>query len=384
MSRNRKLTLGNVFKVRRIEGEKTMTSDLIIEKMTTTALTYHEGMLTLRFKALYLLDASYSYAIYIYHNDTVIERKWYQPIGKEEVSVDYRPMYSGSYKIRLFLKKEDRVIINKVSNRLHVDVYNKQTVTTTLDQEQVYYNDNPVKYLFQKAREKSDKLLISFSGLHSQEFNGGNPVYNHFRTLWPCDVNKLFILDEYKGQFCYYMGHHCGHDYERSVIALITTIANDLGIAPENIIASGSSKGGAASLYYSMKYHFGTAIVGAPQIYIAKYLKRRAINNPIITKGFHNLIGPDRAFGERYYDDLILHLLETGNNFPTFIFHVGKGDFHYEEHLKPFLKQCDAKGIPYELDLQNYSDHNQTGQYYAPFLLDSVKAILNDQKEAKS
>ncbi|MBC1357011.1 accessory Sec system protein Asp2 [Listeria booriae] len=361
-----------------------MTSDLIIEKMMVTPLVYHEGVLTVRFKALYLLEAAYTYAYYIYHNDTLIESNWYEPIGKEEVSINYKPLHSGTYKFRLFLKKDDQVIINKVTNMLNVDVANKQTVMTTLEKEQVYYNDNPVKYLFQKAKKKSDKLLISFSGLHSQEFKGGDPVYNHFRTLWPCDVNKLFILDEYKGQFCYYMGHNCKHDYERSVIALITTIANDLGISSDNIIASGSSKGGATSLYYAMKYHFGTAIVGAPQVYIAKYLKRRAMNNPIITKGFHNLIGPDREFGEKYYDDLIMHLLETEQSFPKFIFHVGTGDFHYEEHLKPFLKRCDAKGIPYELDLQEYSDHNQTGQYYAPFLLNTVTRILSGEKVVKS
>ncbi|MBC1801841.1 accessory Sec system protein Asp2 [Listeria booriae] len=357
-----------------------MKTDVIIEKLATTDLGYHDGIVSVRFKALYLLEATYEYAYYIYHDGNIIERQWYEPIGKKQITVNYQPIRSGAYKIRLFLKKNGHIIINKLTNTLNIDATNKQTVQTTLDKEQIYYNDNPVKYLLQKARTKSDKLLISFSGLHSQEFSGGHPVYNHFRTLWPCDVNKLFILDEYKGQFCYYMGHNCRHDYERSVIALITTVANDLGIAPENIIASGSSKGGAASLYYSMKYHFGTAIVGAPQVYIAKYLKRRAIKNPIITKGYNNLIGEDKAAGEKYYNELIMHLLETGEQCPKFIFHVGKGDFHYEEHLKPFLKMCDAKGIVYELDIQDYSDHNQTGQYYAPFLYETVSKIISNQK----
>lgn len=83
-----------------------MTSDLIIEKMTATPLVYHEGTLTVRFKALYLLEATYTYAYYIYYNDTLIESNWYEPIGKEEVSIDYKPLHSGTYKLRLFLKKK--------------------------------------------------------------------------------------------------------------------------------------------------------------------------------------------------------------------------------------------------------------------------------------
>ncbi|WP_430534609.1 accessory Sec system protein Asp2 [Listeria rocourtiae] len=353
-----------------------MTSDIIIEKLDTSRLAYTAGKLVVNFKALYMLEATYTYAYYIYYNDQIIERQWYQPIDKQQVTVSYQPIRSGAYKIRLFLKKDDTLIINKMTNMLNVDVANQQTVTTTLEKEEIYYNDHPVKYLFQPAKTPSDKLLISFSGLHSNEFRGGPPVYNHFRTLWPCDVNKLFILDEYKGQFCYYMGHNRRSDYERSVIALIMTKANELGISSRNIIASGSSKGGAASLYYSMKYHFGTAIVGAPQVFLAKFLKQRATNAPVVRKGLNNMLGEDKAAGEKYYDELIMNLVDTNTTFPDFIFHIGKGDYHYPQHLQPLLKKLDQKGVPYQLDLQDYSDHNQTGQYYAPFLFETISKMI--------
>ncbi|WP_099224797.1 accessory Sec system protein Asp2 [Listeria costaricensis] len=355
-------------------------NDIVIEKLIASELAYHEGKLTLVFKALYLLEATYEYAFYIYQDDHVIEREWYQPLSKKQTAIEYWPIRSGAYKVRLFLKKNGEVIANKVSNILNVDIVNNQTIKTTLEKEKIYYADNPVRYLFQKARKKSDKLLISFSGIHSQEFTGGPPVYNHFRTLWPCNINKLFILDDYKGQFCYYMGHNRGMDYERSVVGLITTIANELNISAENVIVSGSSKGGAASLYYSMKYHFGTAIIGAPQVFIAKYLEQRATAAPVIRRALDNMLGDDQEAGKRYYNELIMNLVDTTTQFPAFTFHVGKGDMHYKQHLQPLLKKLDGKGVKYSLDLQNYSDHNQTGQYYAPFLLKTVTELLEDKK----
>lgn len=110
-----------------------MISDIIIEKLDTSHLAYMNGKLVVNFKALFMLKASYTYAYYIYYNDQIIERQWYQPIDKQQVTVNYQPIRSGAYKIRLFLKKDDMVIINKLTNMLNVDVTNQQTVTTTLE-----------------------------------------------------------------------------------------------------------------------------------------------------------------------------------------------------------------------------------------------------------
>lgn len=103
-----------------------MTTDLIIEKMDTSEMAYTNGMLTVHFKALYMLDAYYSYAYYLYYNDELVERQWYQEVGKEQITINYKPIRSGAYKFRLFLKKDDTVIINKLTNMLNVDVANKK------------------------------------------------------------------------------------------------------------------------------------------------------------------------------------------------------------------------------------------------------------------
>ncbi|WP_167629254.1 accessory Sec system protein Asp2 [Listeria valentina] len=344
-------------------------------KVNMKELKFQNGKLTFTFDLYNSFRQSYEFAYYLYQNGHIIQRVWYETCQKyNELAIV--PTYSGSYQIRLFIRNEKKVMQwNELSNLVHLNLSDGQLLDTTLEQEKIFYSDVPVKYIFQKAQTPSDQLVISFSGLYSTEFKGGAPVYNHIRTLGPVNANKLFILDSYKNQFCYYVGFAGSHDYERSVIALITTIANKEGIASENIIATGSSKGGTAALYYSLKYYFGKAIVGAPQIYIADYLNRRA-TSPSMRERFDQLMGPDSNYGFSFWNQLIFNQVELTEKFPEFYFHVGKGDFHYPDHLQPLLTRFSEKGIAYQLDLGDYEEHSETGLYFTPFLLKQTEQLI--------
>ncbi|MBC1521309.1 esterase family protein [Listeria aquatica] len=344
-------------------------------KVNMKELKFQNKALVFEFDLYPSFRQNYEFAYYLYQNGRIIQRVWYQKCQKHN-ELFITPTYSGTYQIRLFIRNEEKVMQwNELSNLIHLNLSNQQLLETTLEQEKIFYSDVPVKYLFQKAKGGSKQLVISFSGLYSTEFKGGAPVYNHIRTLDPVDTNKLFILDSYKNQFCYYVGFGGAYDYERSVIALITTIANKEGISPENIIATGSSKGGTAALYYSLKYYFGKAIIGAPQIYIADYLNRRA-TSPSMRERFTQLMGPDEKYGFSFWNQLIFNQVELTEKFPELYFHVGEGDFHYPEHLKPLLTRFSEKSVTYQLDLGDYDNHSETGTYFTPFLLKQVEEII--------
>lgn len=319
------------------------------------------------------------FAYYIYQDGNIIKKEWYAELTQDS-HIRFQPIYSGTYQIRLFIRKKGTLLYNELSTKLHLDLGSGQTIEANFPNEAVFYSDVPVKYLFQPAKTKSDHLIISFSGLYSTEFKGGAPVYNHIRTLAPMDAHKLFILDSYQDQFCYYVGFGGSHDFERSVVSLITTIANQHNISPQNIIATGSSKGGAASLYYSMKYHYGKAIIGAPQVYIANYLYRRA-NSESMRARFNRILGEDSQYGMQFWNGLILNQVNVNTTFPELYFHVGKGDFHYAEHLQPLFKKLDQKEVPYTLDLADYEEHGDTGLYFTPFLLKKVTELVQEKNE---
>lgn len=337
-------------------------------------ISYNNGKVILSFQLEQCEESRCEYAYYLYQDECVIQRIWYSEC-KKTTEVSFQPTYNGTYKFRLFVRKNNVIIFNELTNSLSIDSYNKKLIETTFDKkEKVFFSNEPVKYLFERSNEESKYLIISFSGLYSTEFQGGLPVYNHIRTLKSIKAHKLFILDAYKSQFCYYVGFGGSYDFESSVIALITAIAGKYNISPENIIATGSSKGGTAALYYSLKYKFGKAIIGAPQVYIAQFLDKKA-NSFSMRKRFENLIGDNEIQGKKFWNDLILNQVALNDNFPELHFHVGKGDYHYKEHLKVLLKELNKKKVPYQLELLNYQNHNDTGIYFRPFLFRIVKEI---------
>ncbi|MBC1228259.1 hypothetical protein [Listeria booriae] len=342
-------------------------------KITMDDVRYQDANLALSFTVTGAAEPC-EFAYYLYQDNQLIEKRWYEPASKKN-EIQFRPLFSGAYKIRLFVRQGEEVVFAQVSNELYIDCVAEKELEVTFPGEKIFFDDVPVKYLFQPAKKPSKHLILSFSGLYSTEFRGGAPVYNHIRTLEPVDANKLFILDSYQDQFCYYVGFGREHQFERSVVSLITTIANQLHISSENIIATGSSKGGAAALYYSLKYRYGKAIIGAPQVYIANYLNQRATSDSMLER-YYRILGDNHELGKQFWNQLILNQVAKATQFPELHFHVGKGDFHYPKHLVPLFKELDKREVTYRLDLADYTEHNQTGQYFTPFLFETISKMI--------
>ncbi|QHT60596.1 hypothetical protein GXP70_12050 [Paenibacillus lycopersici] len=239
--------------------------------------------------------------------------------------------------------------------------------------EEIFKGSRPIKYVFQKSR--SPFLVVVFSGFPSRF--GIPPVYNYIKTLSETDCNKLFILDDNNHtQSCaatYYLGFNRDHSVEMSVIALITKIANENGIEHKHIIAAGSSKGGFASLYFGLKYSFGHVISGGAQTLLGSYLMK--LNNEIkYIAGF--IAGSMDEDSKKYLDSLLFDAARAAKKSPDLYIHVGKGDHHYEGHILPFINLLNELNIPFDLDIGDYQEHAQLGEFYPKFLLEKLDAIL--------
>lgn len=242
-----------------------------------------------------------------------------------------------------------------------------------IEKEKIFESKRKVKYLFQEAiNNNNDKLIIVFSAFSPI---GKPPAYNYVRTLEKIDCNKLFILDDFGARASYYL--HEGQDIsiEESVIELIESIIKSKNIKRENIIACGSSKGGFTSLYYGIKYKFGHVIAGSPQIFIVDYLKRVGELEVL------NFILQDT--NEEELNNKLVNEVKKAPFLPSFFIHLGKEEYHYKEHVKPFVGLLDQKGIKYTLDLGDYSSHSDV-MYYFPELLKCNVARLTDSLYIKN
>lgn len=230
-------------------------------------------------------------------------------------------------------------------------------------------NENGLSYSFIKEKNSSN-LLIIFSS--SPEKN----VFNYSRILNNIKINKLFISDknlkEEKYSSLFYLGHKENTFMENEVIGLIESCINELKIDRENVILTGSSKGGFASLYYGFKYGFKKIIVGSPTIYLGTMHK----NSDFGINTISNLTSEFSDESIKWLDNLIISNVLKSVHKPKIYYHVGNKENRYFNHALPFLKKItDLKKATYELDLGNYKDHSEVSKFYPKYLLSSINQL---------
>jgi len=252
-----------------------------------------------------------------------------------------------------------------------------------INNEKQFYGATKIKYIYIPAEQKSDILIIGFSG--SQQY-GTKAVYNYAKYLRPFKkANLLFILDEYDGYPCYYLGKNNNLDYATSTIALIYSIMNENDIKKENVITCGSSKGGSAAIYFSLMYDFGYTIAGGFQYYVGSYLykiaQRADEKGKNIKEMLHSITGGNITeqckilLNNRFQGLFDIPKLSYNTKF---LLHVGDKDYHYENHVLPFISELEKRQYKYELDLQPYEDHNLVGEYFSKYLVNQISRILDE------
>lgn len=233
--------------------------------------------------------------------------------------------------------------------------------------EQIYSCERDVKYVFIKAeRQNKDKLLIVFSAFSPK---GNPPVYNYTKTLENIDCNKLFILDDFAPRGSYYISLGTDNSIEISVMKLINKILDENGIYTKNVITIGSSKGGYAALYYAIKYNFGYTIAGSPPVFIGNSLSKT--NSYDIIEYLTKEVSLDEL------NNVLIKQIDNSKKFPKIHLFVGKGEYHYFNHVKYLEKAFEVNRIDYSLDLGDFNSHNDVGRFFPEFLKNTIMRILD-------
>ena len=235
--------------------------------------------------------------------------------------------------------------------------------------EKVHESYKDINYLFCE-RKGSDKLIITFPGFS----NSGIFKYTYVRTLKDVNAHRLFVLDNFGFRGCYLLGEDRDFSVEKSVISLINQILQDYNIKKENVILQGSSKGGWISLYYGIKYGFGNVIAGGPQTKMGDFLIEHETDKSVVKVASYIAGGNDEK-DKNYLNNLLYDLLKPKKNFPNIYIHIGKGDFHYPQHIQPFLMELESINADYKLDVQEYDSHRGLAWYYPEYLMETLNEI---------
>lgn len=231
--------------------------------------------------------------------------------------------------------------------------------------EHVFKSKKDINYMFYPNKD-SKYLVIVFSGysIHPEI----KAMYNYVKSIEDINVNKLFILDNYgyDQRGCWYLGENLDFNVEYSVNELINYIRSEYNIDSENIISSGSSKGGFASVYYGIKYKFGNIIVGAPQVLLYNYICN-----------FKNILNSMEGLevdNKEILNNIIMELDIC--EYTNFYIYCGKQDGHLKEHVLPLLKKIDIDKNGVYLGLFN-GNHENLWDIFKEQMNQDIKSIVN-------
>lgn len=126
-----------------------------------------------------------------------------------------------------------------------------------------------LKYVFRSGCFDAKTLIVIFSG-----FGRNSPFTYDFQgeSLVNCHSNILWIKDEVNGQASFYI-NIVSDSLENSIIELIKSLQQKYGIANEETLFLGASKGGFAAIYYALKMKIPYVIASAPIVELGSFLK---------------------------------------------------------------------------------------------------------------
>ena len=239
-------------------------------------------------------------------------------------------------------------------------------------EQKIYIGEVPIQYVFRKATQSKDSHLVvvfsAFSSLGSKYPHS----YNYLNAMSQMPgVNQLFILDSFGPRGCYYIGKEMNHKVEQSVVELIKHICNENKIPWENVILSGSSKGGSAALYFGLRYHPGCVVAGAPQFYIADYAKEWA------PETFEYLTGNDPQKVQE-----LNGLIQQQINGPVPVslnILTSRNDWQYFSHIIPLHEAFITAGVQADIEVEDHiKNHGDIANHYPMFLHRCIlKAVYN-------
>lgn len=219
-----------------------------------------------------------------------------------------------------------------------------------------------VEYIWK--RQKSDKLIIVFTGI-------GKLRYNYKSSLWHSPYDLLFIADCWAGGVSYYWFEKKKDHPERYTQALIDQVLKKGNYS--SVVTLGSSKGGTAALYYGLKINADQICAGACQYYVGDYLSRHQMKEH--PEQWEAVVGGEPT-GEwkDILDRKLPDMIEARRGSKTKIFLLYSTEEHtYPEHVKPLIERLDACGIAHEDQVESFPEHSMVGGYFREAIKEKLK-----------
>lgn len=229
-----------------------------------------------------------------------------------------------------------------------------------------YESGRSFNYLLDRA-DRSDgasagKLLVVFSAIGAEyDF-----TFNYRASLEQSRLSKAFIMDDFGRQGSYYWMDHGDDSIFHETQALLAALVEDLGVALEDVMFAGSSKGATAALLHGVSLGVGKVVLGAPQYRVGDYLFHAA---PHI---LDFMTGGATEEHRLFLNDKARDILASGHRTTAIRVAVGSADHHLTSHVEPLLDDARAAGYdPASLVLPGLP-HSEIGQVFKHLLAAEV------------
>lgn len=241
-------------------------------------------------------------------------------------------------------------------------------------EQKVFVHENvKVKYMLKRS-DGAECLAIVFSACTRP---GLKARYNYVKTLNGSKCNRLYILDDYAEDHrgSYYLGNQFTFVEERATDALIKKIISETN--PQKIVFCGSSKGGYAALNFGLEYPDAYIIAGAPQYFLAAYLRQGNI------KTLEHIEGECSEEKDKILNMRLREKIQAAKNKTTcrVFLHYSDREHTYDEHVKYLVKDLEDNGYQVEKDISDYENHGDISLYFPDFLKKKLQLVMSEQRD---
>ncbi len=208
-----------------------------------------------------------------------------------------------------------------------------------MDEQYITLNNIELTYLFKEKKYDSNHLIVVFSG-----FGGKSQfTYDFKNALSLVRANVLWIKDDFhkKTYASYYLDpiNSEKKTIENAVHDLILLILKKCNLTKEHCTFLGCSKGGAAALYYGLKYNIKNLVVSAPSLLIGSSISGKIPKRKAKVMAEH-LLGSINDDSIQKLDSLILTALTEDKELDKNIYLLAaKVDPLFDGHIKPYLHE---------------------------------------------
>lgn len=259
--------------------------------------------------------------------------------------------------------------IKKIANRLLFKFYIKK-------HEKVYSRQGHLlRYLLIESKKaQCDTLLVSFSGFAPK---GSKPTYNYIRTLRNCDVNKVYLLDDFglNSSGSYYLGEDGDFFLLNMIPDLLSQIKELQGI--KKMVFFGSSKGATSALLYGILMGVDQVILGSPQYYIGDYLSENQYHQQILRKITGSISEDSKKTLNKMLPDLIAS--KRFSKLPDVYMHYSINESSYNHHLKNLINDLVSNNYTLYEDRGEYLEHSDVAIHFPRYLITTIKHLLTEE-----